>query len=83
MIKPFLWMLGVLFAMLVATASHYISFDSKSISSALLSMASVTQMTDPSLSVAYHEPRLLQGDTANIIYPEMPSTDRMDFVYAK
>jgi len=83
MIKPFLTMFGVLFAMFVAVSIHYLSFDKSSIDGKLSKITSITHMAMPSLSVSYYEPKGVLGKSKNILYPEMMPIDRMDFIYAK
>ncbi len=48
----------------------------------LSSIAKVTKLSSPSLSVAYYEPRVLFYDEAsNPAYPQMQAINKMDLVY--
>ncbi len=82
--KPFLVMVGVLIFMVFTVSIHYFTFDEKGANDSLSMVVEATQMAQPSWSVSYYEPRMFSSSNINnISYPEMLSTDRMDFVYVK
>ncbi|KIM09882.1 MAG: hypothetical protein KU29_01110 [Sulfurovum sp. FS06-10] len=83
MIKSFLLLFFLLALMIVGISLHYTTYPYAKNREKLQNIASLTQQTTPSLSVTYDEKRELFNNTSNIIYPEMPSTNTMGFVYAQ
>lgn len=86
MIRTFWILVSLLLLAVVAAAGHYLSVDRGSTEREILSVASLVQFTEPSLSVSWYEPRTLhleQCSIANPVYPEMSDMQRMDFVYGK
>jgi len=67
-----------------AVLAHYLSYDEAVSQNILQKISSVTELSSPSLSVAYYEPRILFYDKAyNPAYPQMLPLNRMDFIYEK
>jgi len=63
---------------------HYLTHNGISSQERLKSIAKVTKLSSPSLSVAYYEPRLFCYDEdSNPAYPQMQTMNKMDLVYAK
>ena len=63
---------------------HYLTHNGISSKEMLSSVTKVTNISSPSLSVAYYEPRVLIFEEAvNPAYPQMYTIDKMDFVYAE
>jgi len=83
MVKPFYLASSLLLLIIISIGVHYALSDRKGITDRVNAVAGMTQITSPSLSVAYYERRIQRYDKANnIVYPEMMSLNRMDFVYA-
>ncbi len=62
---------------------HYISYDGSTSQKMLQDLSRVTNISSPSLSVAYYEPRILFYEHRdNPAYPQMQPLNRMDFIYA-
>jgi len=75
------WVMTLLLFLLVAAAGvHYLRFDRQTHVRPLQNLASLTHRSALSLGQAYYESSTAYG---NIVYPEMPVINRMDFVYAK
>lgn len=84
MLKLFFLTNSLLLIMLTSMGLHYTLADRDNVSNNINAMVAMTGISSLSLSVAYYEPRIsVAKNSANIIYPEMMSIDRMDFVYAK
>jgi hypothetical protein len=83
LIKSFLFITLFLILIIVGVSLHYTTYSYAQNREKLHTIASLTQQITPSLSVAYDEKRELFNTTSNIIYPEMPSTNTMGFVYAQ
>lgn len=66
-----------------AVGVHYLSFDRERVKKKISLLSKTTQITSPSFSSAYYEPRFLKIKAVNPAYPEMLSLDRKDAVYAK
>ncbi len=82
MAKAFYTVFSFLFLITFSVSIHYVATDRVSATNSLSAVAGLTRMGSLSLSVAYYEPRVQRIEKANnIIYPEMMSIDRMDFVY--
>ena len=61
---------------------HYVTHNGISSQEMLGSVAKVTKLSSPSLSVAYYEPRVLfYEDALNPAYPQMQTMNKMDLVY--
>ncbi len=66
------------------TVGHYLSYNRAKSEEILSAVSTLSQISSPSLSVAYYEPRLLIFDrVVNPSYPEMTPINRMDFIYEK
>lgn len=84
MIKDFYLLSALLLFMIGIVMVHYVSTDKEGMVRQLNTIAGVSRISSPSLSVAYYEPRLRRIEKAdNCAYPEMLPLDRMDFVYAQ
>ncbi len=81
MIKPFLFISALLLLLLTATVVHYVS--SKPTQEALFSIVQLTHRATPALSVGFDNPQSLHGAKHNLVYPEMPSTSPLEFVYVQ
>jgi len=63
---------------------HYSTYDSQKIDKHLVNISHLTHITSLSLSVKYYEPRLLFVEEAkNPAYLDMPTMNKMDFIYAE
>jgi len=83
MFKPFFVLIALLLFMVAGVSIHYFlrSHDSEH---TMISLAKLTGLVSPSLSVAYYEPRILFFDEAvNPAYPQMQPINKMDLVYAR
>jgi len=63
---------------------HYVTHNAISSQEMLSAVTKVTNLSSPSLSVAYYEPRVLFYEEAlNPAYPQMQTMNKMDLVYAQ
>ena len=84
MVKPFLVIAAFLIVLVGMVSAHYMSYHHNAAHTMLQRISSVTHISSPSLSAAYYEPRLLFGESMlNPAYPQMPTMNKMDFVYAQ
>jgi len=84
MIKPFFIVVAFLILSVATVFVHYLSYDDESSQRMAQHISSVTQLSSPSLSVAYYEPRVHFNERVdNPAYPQMLSLNKMDVVYAK
>ncbi len=68
----------LLFVML----GHYFLFERSALLAKQRALVELTGLDSPTLSVAWFEPRLRRFEAPfNLAYPELLSTDRLDFVY--
>lgn len=81
MIKPFLLISTLLLLMLTAMLTHYLIATPTQPS--LNTIVQLTHRATPSLSVGFDKPQSLHGATHNLIYPEMPTTSALEFVYVQ
>lgn len=83
MVREFYILLALLLISLTVISTHSLYTRSKSHDKSLI-ITRLTNISAPSLSVAYYEPRVLYSEQAsNPAYPQMQSIERMSFVYAK
>lgn len=83
MVKEFMVLMGLVVILVGAMLTHYsISRDSQ-VYDKLSALTALTKIGSPSISSAYYEPRLLNESSSHSAYPQMPSIDRTDFVYAR
>jgi len=84
MIKPFFVLVALLMISVATVSTHYLYYDEEISQKMVQHISSVTQLSSPSLSVAYYEPRVLfDEEVENPAYPQMLPLNRMDLVYAK
>ena len=82
MIKEFFIVVSIVLSLAGFVLVHYMTHNSISSQKMLSSVAKVTKLSSPSLSVAYYEPRILfNKDTINPAYPQMQTMNKMDLVY--
>ncbi len=73
-----------LLSIVVGLSAHYFSFDRDSINRDMGAVSQITYISAPALGVSYFESAsLVDKDSINIAYPEMPRAEKMDFVYEK
>jgi len=61
---------------------HYFTYNGISTQKTLTSVIKITEISSPSLSVAFYEPRVLfYEETLNPAYPQMQRMNKMDLVY--
>jgi len=82
-IKPFVGMFLLLFLMLMGLVYYHWHYPYISHHHHLDAMVRLTHFATPALSVGFDKPRDFHGADANPIYPEMPTTSRMEFVYVQ
>jgi len=70
--------------LILAVGGHYL-FNKNDINEQNLKIAQLTRITEPSFSVSSLESRLphLDKSQESSVYPDMLTTDRLGFVYAK
>lgn len=84
MIKEFSILVSMVLLLAGFVLVHYLTYSGTSSKEMLSSVAKVTKLSSPSLSVAYYEPRVLFYDeVSNPAYPQMQTINKMDLVYAK
>ncbi len=82
MIKEFFIVVSIVLSLAGFVLVHYMTHNSISSQEMLSSVAKVTKLSSPSLSVAYYEPRVLfYEDALNPAYPQMQTMNKMDLVY--
>ncbi len=70
--------------LLTVVVVHYVTHDGAKQKASLSTLAKITKLSSPTLSVAYYEPRVLIYEEAqNPAYPQMQAINKMDLVYAK
>lgn len=83
MIKQFIGLIALLMVMTGMAVGHYLFMDGRSHKEAFSKVVAVTGLVSPSLSSAFYEPGFLGEDIEHPASPQMPSLNRMDFVYAE
>ena len=82
MIKEFFIVISMILSLAGFVLVHYVTHNSISSQEVLSSVAKVTKLSSPSLSVAYYEPRVLfYEEDINPAYPQMQTINKMDLVY--
>ena len=82
MIREFSIFFALLLISLAVITTHYL-YERSHLHGTSLIITRLTNISAPSLSVSYYEPRVLYSEQAsNPAYPQMQSIDRMDFIYA-
>ncbi len=82
MIKEFSILVLIVLLLTSFVFVHYLTHNGMYSKEMLSSIAKVTKLSSPSLSVAYYEPRVLFYDEAsNPAYPQMQAINKMDLVY--
>ena len=73
-----------LLSIVVGISAHYLSFDRETMSKEIGTVSQITYISAPALGVSYFESAsLVDKDSINIAYPEMPRAQKMDFIYEK
>jgi competence protein ComGC len=49
----------------------------------LMAIVKITKSATPALGVGFDKPRQLHGAKQNLIYPEMPTTSTLEFIYVQ
>ena len=82
MIKEFFIVVSMILLLAGFVIVHYVTHNGSSSQEMLSSVAKVTKLSSPSLSVAYYEPRVLfYKEALNPAYPQMQTINKMDLVY--
>ena len=82
MIKEFSILVSMILLLTGFVSVHYFSYNGSPSQKTLSSIAEITEISSPSLSVAYYEPRVLFYEkTLNPAYPQMQAMNKMDLVY--
>ncbi len=82
MIKEFSILLSIVLLLTGFVLIHYLTHNGFALEKTLGSVAKITKISSPSLSVAYYEPRVLfYEETLNPAYPQMQRINKMDLVY--
>lgn len=84
MIREFYILVSMVLFLVGFVAVHYLTHNNISSNEILCSVSKITNISSPSLSVTFYEPRILFFDEAvNPAYPQMDAIDKMDFIYDK
>jgi len=83
LIKPFLSLFALLSLVVIGVLIHYINYNYTLQKKSINHIVALTSTASLSLSVGYDKPREIKGSKSNIIYPELPTTSSMGFVYAQ
>ena len=82
MIKEFSILISIVLLLTGFVAVHYLTYNGVSSQKTLSSVTKITEISSPSLSVAYYEPRVLFYEkTLNPAYPQMQTMNKMDLIY--
>ena len=82
MIKEFSILLSIVLFLTGFVSVHYLTHNGITSQKSLNSVAKITKISSPSLSVAYYEPRVLfYEEMLNPAYPQMQRINKMDLVY--
>ncbi len=82
MIKEFSILVSIVLLLTGFVFIHYLTCNGISSQNTLSSITKITEISSPSLSVAFYEPRVLFYEgTLNPAYPQMERMNKMDLVY--
>jgi len=82
LIKEFSILVSIVLLLTGFVFVHYLAHNGISSQKMLSSVANITEISSPSLSVAYYEPRVLfYEEVLNPAYPQMQAMNKMDLVY--
>jgi len=82
LIKEFSILVSIVLLLTGFVSVHYLTYNGSPSQKTLSSVTKITEITSPSLSVAYYEPRVLFYEkTLNPAYPQMQTMNKMDLVY--
>jgi len=82
LIKEFSILVSIVLLLTGFVFIHYLTHNGVSSQKTLSSISKITEISSPSLSVAYYEPRVLfYEETQNPAYPQMQAMNKMDLVY--
>jgi len=80
--KNFFILTLVVLSLLLITLWHYVAFEHKKSTQSLQNLVKLTTLNSPAFSVAWHEERLRNHQALRYApYPEMPTADRLTFIY--
>jgi hypothetical protein len=80
--KTFFITILLIFVLLIVTLLHYIFFDRDSVNNKIDSIVGLTTINSPAYSTSWHEQRLRGDEPLHYSpYPEMPTADRLTFIY--
>jgi hypothetical protein len=83
MIKPFLTLFTLLALLIIGVTLHYKRYNYSLKQKRLNQIVTLTSNASLSLSMGYDKKRDIKSSYSNYIYPELPSTSSMEFVYAQ
>ena len=84
MLKEFSILVSIVLLLASFVVMHYLLNNTYVTKETLSSVVKITNLSTPSLSSAYYEPRVLFYDNAvNPAYPHMQTINKMDLLYAK
>ncbi len=84
MVKEFSILVSIVLLLTGFVAVHYLTHNGSSSQKTLSSVTKITEISSPSLSVAFYEPRVLfYEEPLNPAYPQMQTMNKMDLVYAQ
>jgi len=84
LLKEFFILISIILLLAGFVIVHYFVNDTLTSKDILANIVKVTNLSTPSLSNTYYEPRVLFYDNrANPAYPQMHTIDKMDLIYAK
>ena len=82
MIKEFSILVSIVLLLTGFVSVHYLTYNGSPSQKTLISVTKITEISSPSLSVVYYEPRVLFYEkTLNPAYPQMQAMNKMDLVY--
>ena len=82
MVKEFSILVSIVLLLAGFVFIHYFTYNGSSSKKTLGSITKITEISSPSLSVAFYEPRVLFYEEAlNPAYPQMQRINKMDLVY--
>lgn len=82
MIKEFSILVSIVLLLTGFVSAHYLTHHGISSQKTLSTVTKITEISSPSLSVAYYEPRILFYEEAlHPAYPQMQTMNKMDLVY--
>jgi hypothetical protein len=62
---------------------HYINYDDTLQKESLCQIVAITSNASLSLSVGYDKQRTLHGSKNSRVYPDLPTTSLMEFIYVQ